>query len=281
MNLLAFIQAILGGQRSGSAGTQKRFLFVLLGIFLALFGVSVSGVSGSILFVFFGLLFLIPNGLTSIFFNRHYERLNLSAYLQSAVLPAFVALNILLKIKGDVKNEFGQVWDVVLISLGVFTFLYSSLLALLKTRLKSVLINLSQAWIGLSLFLLVIDGGSLNHLTLTAISIGCVSAVILLNLASQLGPRYVSFVKVATLGLPGMIWFTVYFFAIKMTMSLNVVWLLVFGLGYFLQALTLIAGKSVTTTSNFKMIRMRFWITVAIQAVSGVGLYWLEMGGIK
>ena len=281
INLIAFIQATLGGQKSSSAGTQKRFCLVLLGLFSALFGVSLGNVPGSLLFTFFGLLVLIPNGLTTIFFNRHYERMTLKAYLQSVLLPAFVALDILLKVKPEMRVDYSQVWDVSLTALGLFTFLYSSLLALVKSRLKPVLIYLSQALIGLALFLFVVDSASLNREALTAISIGGVSAAILFNLASQLGQRHVSFVKVALLGLPGLIWFTIYFFALKMTMSLSVFWLLVLVLGYLLQAITLISKDFEVSSQSNKGIQLRFWITVVIQVFSGVGLYWFEVGGVR
>ena len=281
MTLIAFIQAVLGGQKSGSAGTQKRFFLVLFGLISALFGTSISGLPSSLLFVFFGLILLIPNGFTTLFFNRHYERLTLRAYLQSVIIPAFVALDILLKIRTDVKAEYAAVWEITLMVVGLFTFLYSSVLALVKTRLKQVLIYLSQAWIGLALFLLTIDSNSMSQAVLTAIAIGAVGSVVLLNVSAQLGPRYFSFAKIATLGIPGTIWFTAYFFSLKMAMSLNILWLVVLGLGYLIQSVTLISREAIPPFQERKRVRVRFWVTVVVQLVTGVGLYWLEMGGMK
>ncbi len=281
MTLIAYIQAMLGGQKSGSAGTQKRFVLLLVGLTSALFGTSISGYSPSLLFIFFGLILFIPNGFTTLFFNRHYERLTLRSYVQSVVLPAFVALDILLKIKTDVKAEYAGVWEITLMGVGLFTFLYSTVLAWAKTRLKQVLIHLSQAWIGLALFLLTIDSNSINRAVFTAIAIGTVGSIVLLSLSAQLGPRHFSFAKIATLGLPGTIWFTAWFFSLKMAIGMNILWLLVLGLGYLIQAITLISRESVPPFQEGRRVKIRFWITVMVQLVTGAGLYWLEMGGMK
>lgn len=280
LNLVAFIQATLGGKKSGSGYTQKRYAITFLGIFTALFGSSLTGMSVSYPLIFFGLLLALSSGFTLLFFNRHYEQLTLKAYISSSLIPSLVAINILLKIKTEMKADYSQVWDISLLVLGLFTFVYSSLLAASKERLKPVLIYLSQTWVGLLLFLSVIDYENMNLIAFASISVFTVTSLVMLNCAWQLGDRYYSFAKMSFLGLPGLVGLTALYFAIRMTIGMNISWLLVLGFGYILNAITLIRSRPGVVRPDRK-INFRFWIVTAVQIASGVGLYLMERGGVR
>ena len=225
LNLIAFLQATLGGKKSGRGQTQKRFGIVFFGSFCALMGSALPQSVVSYPLMFFGLLFTVTNSITSFFFAKHYENLSIKSYLQSVIIPSIAAINILLKIKAGVKADYTQLWDITLLILGLSTFFLSSLLSLAQRRLKAVWIYLSQAWVGMLLFLLVIDSETLTTETFAAYAILAVGTIMFLNLGSTLGGRYFSFAKITALGLPGTVGFTALFFALKLTMNLNIIWL--------------------------------------------------------
>lgn len=281
VQFLALMHAILGSKKVGNAGTEKRYIVGIFGLFLALFGASMEAYSWSILAIFFGILFYLSNGITLFFFNRHYDRLTLSSYLQSSLIPGLIALDILLKIKPEVKLEYSQLWDITLIGLGLFGCIHSSVLALTQKRLRHILMHLAQSWLGIGLFLLMFDSESRERLALSAISIGVVSNLVLLNYAYQLGRQYWAFAKAALIGFPGLISFMMILLSFKMTIGLNVLWLLPLVGTLALQAITLVRMRCSTVINQSNQIKIKFWISVIVQMASGVGIYWIEMGGLK
>jgi hypothetical protein len=274
------VQASLGGKKSESGRTQKRYTVVFFGSFCALIGSALPNTAISYPLIFLGLLLTISNSVSSLFFYAHYESLSLKSYVQSVLIPSLVAINILIKVKTGVKTEYAQLWDIVLLTLGLSTFMVSSLLALSKRRLKSVLIYLSQAWLGALLFLLVIDSEALTGEAFAAYSITAVSSVMLLSVASKLGTRYFSFAKVAALGLPGTVGFAALYFALRLTISLNIAWILALGIGYVVQSITIIGARPGVIEAT-KKEKVRFWLISATQLAAGVILLWIDKGGLK
>ena len=280
LNLFALIQAILGGKRSGSGRTLKRYMMVFFGIFCAIMGSAIPNAQIGQPLVFFGLIFTIANSLSSLVFYEHYEALSLKAFIFSVVIPSLAAINILLKVKTGFKAEYSQMWDFTLLAIGLSSYLVSSLLALCKKRLRLVLIYLAQGWIGILLFLSVMDSESLSREVYAAYAISAVSSIMLLNVASKLGGRYFSFAKIMVLGLPGTISFTALILSLKLTLSLSAILLSVLGAGYILQAITLISLRSESLESSLTM-RIRFWVITLTQFASGILLFWMNREGLK
>jgi hypothetical protein len=127
---------------------------------------------------------------------------------------------------------------------------------------------------------LVIDSDQLSGEAFAAYSIAAVSSVMLLNIAAKLGPRYFSFAKIASLGLPGTVGFTALYFAMRLTLSLNVLWVGALGLGYAIQAITLIGARPGVMLES-RRVKIQFWLIVATQFSSGIALFWMEKGGLK
>lgn len=280
LNLVAFIQASLGGKKSESGRTQKRYGMVFLGNFCALIGSALPNAQWSYPLIFFGLLLTVANSVSSFLFYAHYESLSLKAYLQSVMIPSFVAVNILLKIKEGLKAENAEMWDLVLLGLGLSTYVFSSLLALSKRRVKAVLLYLSQTWLGLLLFLLVMDAEKNSSEAFAAIAISSLSSIALLSYASKLGGRYFSFSKVVAIALPGAVGFTALYIALKLTIAYNGIWLAVIAAGYAIQAVTLIGARPVPVLATLQ-IKIRFWITCGVQFATGIFLFWLNRGGLQ
>ena len=280
LNLLALIQATLGGKKSLSGKTQKRYFVVFFGNLCALVGSTIPNTAVSYPLIFFGLLLTLSNSLSSMLFYAHLESLSLKSYLQSVILPSLVAIDILLKVKAGVKADYGQLWDVTLLILGMSTFLISSLLALSKRRVKALLIYLSHSWLGLALFLLVVDAGPMSWSSYAAIAIAAVGSPMLLSVASKLGGRYFSFAKIATLGFPGTVTFAVIYFALKLTISLNIAWLAALGLCYMIKAVALIGARP-GPVERSTSIKLKFWLITATQFAAGVFLLWMDKGFVR
>jgi hypothetical protein len=162
---------------------------------------------------------------------------------------------------------------------GLATYLHSSLMAALRLRMKSSIIHLSLAQIGLALFILVIDHETLGRTTLSALSASAVGAAALLSLSEQMGGRFSAFSRVAVFALPGMAGFTAYFFSLKMAISMNPAWLSALLAGYFLQVVTLVSFRGYGMVEPLRSTRIRFWLVVLVQIVAGVGFF--MMGGAK
>jgi hypothetical protein len=199
--------------------------------------------------------------------------------MASVVIPALCSVEILLKIKGQVKSDNGQLWDITLAAMGIFGFLYGSMMSFLHARMKASLMHLALAGIGVCLFLLTIDQEPLSKTALAALSVSTVGTIVLISLGSQMGRRHQVFTKMSYLGLPGMAAFTALFFAVRMTITLNILWLGVFVLGYFFQFATLIGYEFDTRLNSDGRVKVRFWLLVLAQLSAGLGLLW--MGGVK
>lgn len=280
LNIIAFIQGAMGGRRGETGRAQKRYAMVFFGTFCALLGSALPAPAWSDPMIFLGLLLAISNAASSLFFYEHYESLRLQAYFQSIAIPSLVAINILLKVKSGIKAEYAQLWDVTLLVLGLGTFIISSMLAMSKRRLKEVFIYISQAWIGLLLFLLVIDAGPTTDAAFAALAITAVSTIALLEVGSKLSGSYFSFAKIASLGLPGTVGFTALYLALRLTIGLNIVWLLVLGVGYIIQAVTLIGVRPGQVASS-RNLKIRYWLLVIAQFGAGSFIFWLDKGGLK
>ncbi len=281
LQLIAFFNANMGTQRESSGTTQRRFVMVLVGGFLSVFGAALGAARAGHVLVFLGLLVMIPNGVTTFFFSRFYERLTLKAFVGSCLIPAFVAINILLKFRAEVRSEDAALWDFGVMGLGALTLIYSSALAFLRLRIKRVLIYWAQAWTGVALFLLAAESDQFSEVSFAALAVFSLSSVILLSLASQSGQRFYAFARIASLGMPGLISFAAIFFTMKMAWAMGGIGLGIIFAGYLLLAMTLISCGPGAGESNYRGVRVKFWIVTAVQALSGCGLFWMSSGVLK
>lgn len=280
LQMVAFIQANFGTQRENSGITQKRFILVLFGALLSIFGSALGSEFAGRWVIFLGLLLMVPNGVTTFFFARFYERLTLKAFIGSCLIPAFVSIDILLKIRADLRETHGAVWDLGVMGLGGLTLLLLGLLSFSKVRFKSLLIFWSQAWLGLALFLLASDSG-LAPVAQASLSIFPVAMVSLLSIAPQMGERYYAFARAASLGMPGVIGFTALYFSFQMALGIGALPLAVVFAGYFILAVTLVIGKPRAARVQSANLKFRFWLATAVQILSGISLYWMGAGGLK
>jgi hypothetical protein len=279
LQVIAFLQSTRGSRRAEHALVQKRYLVSMAGLFIAVFGASLGEHAFSKWIVFGGLLISIPTGAHQFFFSRFYERQTLAAFLGSVIIPGLAGIEILLKIRPEMKAESGQVWDVVLSVIGIFTYLYSSLMGALRLRMKASVIHMTLAQMGLALFILVIDQDPLGRNTLWSISVASVGGAALLSLGDQMGPRLGAFSRVAALALPGLAGFTAYFFAMKMAGSMNPAWIAVLLVGYILQAVTLVVVRGYPAAEPRGIARVRFWCVILVQVAAGIGFFLI--GGLK
>jgi hypothetical protein len=280
LNLLAHIQATLGGKKSLSGKTQKRYFVVFFGNLCALIGSTLPDSPVSYPLIFFGILLTMSNAFSSAFFYEHLESLSLKSYLQSVIIPSLVAIDILLKVKAGVKADYGQLWDITLMALGISTLLISSLLALSKRRVKALLIYFSHSWLGLLLFLLVIDAGSLSSSAFASIAIASVGSAMLLDVSSKLGGRYFSFAKIVALGFPGTAVFAAIYFAFKLTITLNIAWLALLGVCYLISATALIGARPGPVESGAR-VQFRFWFITFTQFATGIFVLSMDKGFLK
>lgn len=280
LQMAAFLQATMGTPRANSGITQKRHGLVLFGVLLSVFGAALGTGSEGGLLVFLGLLLAIPSAPVLFLFGRLHERQTLRSFVGSCLVPGFVALDILLKIRPDLREGNAVIWDLTVMGLGGFTLIHAGMLSFLKTSLKSRLVYGSQAWLGLGLFLSASDS-PLAPFAQAGLAILSVAMVALWSAAHHLGARHHAFARVACLGAPGLISFTALLFSFQMALGLGVLPLLVVFLGSFIQALAFVIAKPQETPSLQAGIRYRFWITTAVQVLSGVGLYWMGSGGVR
>ncbi len=281
IQILAFIRLCTGTRRERQTIALRWFSLVLFGMFLALFGSAVGDNSEGRGMLIAGLLLMVPNGVTAFFFGDFLERQTLKSYLGSVLIPAFVAIDILLKIKGQAKSDFGQVFEWGLMILGGSTLIFSSLLAFLRLGIRAVLIHWSQAWIGLALFLLPFDFESISPVAIPAIAIFAVSSVSLLGLAAQLGQRPFAFARAAAFGLPGLIGFVAIDAAIRIPLSADPWFAVPVFAGQLLLIMTMLSCKTWPVSSPDRRIWVRFWTITAVQIAAGCALYWLAQGGVR
>jgi hypothetical protein len=279
LQVIGFLQSTRGSRRADHPLVQKHHFISVAGIFLAIFGASLGDHPQAKILIFGGLILTIPTGAHLFFFSRFYERQTLASFLGSVIIPALSGIEILLKIRAEMKAESGQLWDVGLSVVGLFTYLYGSLMAVLRLRMKSSIIHLALAQIGLALFILVIDHETLGRTTLWALSVAAIGGAALLSLGDQMGERFGAFSRVAVVALPGMAGFTAYFYSMKMAISMNPVWIAALLAGYLLQVITLVAIPGYGFSSPERITRIRFWMVVLVQVAAGVGFFLL--GGVK
>jgi len=281
MQVLAFIQSSLGTKRENSGISQKRQIMVFAGIFIALFGSALGADRMGHLWVFAGLMLVIPNAFTGFFLNRYYERLTLRAHSGAVLLPALAAIDLLLKIRGEVRSEYAPVWDLGVAVLGGTTLIHSSLLAFFRMRVRPVLIHWSGAWIGLAVFLLGVDSEPNSQLVFSGLAVAISASGSMLSLAAQLDSRHFAFARAAALGMPGLIGFSTLYLAVKMLLSAGLVEFGVLFSGYLFLALALIVCRPRAALLQSRPVRVRFWISVLVQLASGLGMLWMIAGGAR
>lgn len=278
LTLVSFITAAKSAQKEFSSITQKYYVIRFLGILTALLG--------SIIYppmMMFGLLITLPIFIWSLLFDRHYESMTVRAYLYSTVLPALVSLIVLERIKPLVKADFQQVWDIGFTLVGLITMITGSILAFLKKKTKSLVIYLTHSWIGLAIFLLMIDAGAAGKLALSALFCFALTGPLLMVAGKQLGERAETFSRVMLLGMPGFLSFLTIFYSIRSIASLNVHWMWVVIVAFLFQVLAMMVNGYETGLAhdpkNNREGWLRFALIIAVQFICSASLYWLDHSG--
>lgn|GEM_PF-4053570 len=281
LQVFSFVQASVGTRKANHGVVQKRFMMVLFGGMVALFGQALKGGAlGSVLGIV-GLLLMIPNGVSSFFLSRFYERLTLRAFMGAVLIPAFVALELLFKLKSGMPQDLSEVWRAAMLGTGVVTILSSGLMALLRLRFKSVVIFGSQVWIGISLLILASESSDRTELALAAVSIATLSSAVLLGHARQLGSKHYDFARLAALALPGTAGFAALHSCMGILMNMGVIWVCIAFLGFMLQVAALVLCKPQSPHLSNGRVRTGFWVAVVVQVAVGLGYFWVGTGGMK
>ncbi len=95
------------------------------------------------------------------------------------------------------------------------------------------------------------------------------------------GSRKLYFCPDGSFGNAGSIGFMALFFAVKVLFDLGLEWVVVGFFGFMIQAAAMILCKPRTPLLYNRKAKIRFWIVVTVQAISGCGLLWITMGGSK
>ena len=281
IQILGFIRMCSGTRRTQHALTLKWFYWVLAGGFIALYGSALGESPAGHGMLLLGLLMMIPNAATLFFFGEYFESQRLRSFVDSVLIPAFVSIDILLKVKTGVKSELGQGFEIGLQILGGATFIVSGLVAFLRQRIKPLLAHWALAWIGAAIFLVPFEAETLSAIAFSAIAILSVGSVSVLGLSAQLGERYFAFSKLLSSGLPGTVGFAALYFALKVSFAAHAGLAIPLFLGQLLLIMALVSCKPWEYSSPVKSVVVRFWVVTAVQVISGCGLSWVAFGGLK
>ena len=281
LTVLSYVISAQKSQKKFSGLAQLNYGIRLAALFTALLGSALQGYAVAPLLTFLGLLAAMPLCLFAAFFSRHYESMTLKAFLYSVLLPSLVILNVLVKIKTEVKVEWGQWWDLILTVVGLTSLLAGTFFAFLKQKTKPLLIYLSLAWLGLGLFLLVMDAEALTPLAIGALSAFIFTTPILMSLGKQLGPDYERTARLILLGAPGFLGFSVIFYSIKLISTLNVHWIWPVAIAFMVQVLAVLSNDYGVAASQDRKTRLRFFMIVALQILCSAGFYWAEKAGVR
>ena len=193
-------------------------------------------------------------------------------------------MNLLFKIKGDVKIDFAQTWDVLLTSMGLGTLLFCAVFAFAYYKTKSLLIFLTQSWLGLGLFLLVPESNAITQIALASLFAFSMTAPKLVMLGKQNSKPFKTLYRVMMIGLPGFLGFSTYYYSIRSIVQLQLAWIVVVMAAYSFQMIALMLNDEREYrpfVPNERGTKMKFELVVAVQLLCAVVFYWLETTGIK
>jgi|GEM_PF-2715100 len=284
LTLISFIGAARKARRRHVGVTQKYYSIRIAGVLIALVG--------SIFYpplMMAGLLISLPIFLWSLLFDAHFESMTIRAYLSSTVIPALTTLVVLGRIKPMVTADFGQIWDVTFVTVGLTTLLIGSVLGFLKQKTKSLVISFTQAWVGLALFLLVIDADPQVHFALSALFCFSVAGPVLWIEGKRLGHQAETLSRILLLGMPGFLSFSTLFYSIRSIAEFNVNWIWFLIVAFFFQTLGMMANHYAcdgaspesATVSQGRRVWMKFGLVILVQLLCSAALYWLDLSGAK
>jgi hypothetical protein len=281
LTLVSFITTARSARKEATSLAQKYYAIRFFGILIALLGSIVYPPM-----MMFGLLISLPIFLWSLLFDRHFESMTVRTYLYSTIVPAVATLVVLGRIKPIVKADYGQLWDISFAVIGLTTLLMGSVLGFLKKKTKSLVIALAQSWIGLAIFLLMIDADPIVHYALSALFCFTVTGPILMTLGKQLGVRAETLSRIVMLGMPGFLSFSMVFYSIKSIAALNVHWIWFIVVAFLFQVLAMMVNGYAPESSSEdvkvdKGTWVRFGLVIAVQLFCSAGLYWLDLSGAK
>jgi hypothetical protein len=273
LHLVAFLQTAVHSKKTAIVLTQKAYFVRLLGCFLALFGVATQGESTSILWVFAGLILTLPLIPISVPFSRHYLSLTSRAFIDTVLIPALVTVFVLARIKSSVKEEFGVIWDLVLVLIGIATATVPAFFAGLSSRSRWTLIHISQSWIGIFIFVLVPElKEDLFVLLPAALGFGVLS-VRLFESSAPLGSYPSAIARAILLCMPGSLGFLVMRQILPGIVGLNPLWLLwvlaIFVMHVYALVQSYQPNEALKTNPS---VPLKWWLLLVVQIAVVVGL---------
>lgn len=281
LQVLAFVQASVGTRRENNGVTQKRFAVVMAGSMLAIFGHALGANGPGRTLGLVGLLLVIPNGVTGLFFSRFFERLTLRSYVGSVLIPAFATLEVLARWKSEIQGEIGDVWQVAVLLVGGVTVLVSGLMSLARLRIRPAIVFWTQSMVGFALISLASSDETLMRQALASLAVASITSVVLMSSAARMGKGHFTFSRVSTLGLPGLIGFVTLQSVGRILFELGIPWVGLGFLGFFMQAMVFVLCEPRTPLTALRSTMLRFWVVVAVQVATGCGMLWVMSGGLK
>jgi NADH:ubiquinone oxidoreductase subunit 2 (subunit N) len=273
LHLVSFLQSALQAKKAALGVTQKAYFIRLLGCFIAIFGMSTEGSTWSPLLMFFGLILSLPLFPLSTGLSRHYHAISSEAYLDTVVTPALVTLVVLWRLKTTVKSDYLQVWDSVVMILGLTTYLMGAVFAAFSKRVRWNLTHLSQSWIGFCLFALVLTSVDESHdlgtVILCSMLLHGVIGFRMLQVSNR-EPAWVdAMARVFLLGAPLSLGYFVFSKVLVGVVSLNPVWLALLFAVQVIQVFALI--QSYSSEHHGSRMGWRFSILLLVQVGLVVG----------
>ncbi len=281
LQVFSFIQASVGMRREYNGVAQKRFALVMAGGMTAIFGHALGPCWQGRALGLLGLLLLIPNGFTTFFFARFYERLTLKSYLGAVLIPAFAAIAILFRWKNEIRDDLGDGFKLAILCTGAASVLLAGAMGFARMRIRPLLVFWTQSWMGFAILALASKSDSLVSNLIATTAVFSMSSAMLLNYSTQINRGSFIFARMVALGMPGLIGFMALFFVVKVLFDLGLEWVVVGFLGFVIQAAAMILCKPRTPLLYNRKAKIRFWIVATVQAISGCGLLWITMGGSK
>lgn len=272
LHLVTFLQSAMSSKRDAVVITQKAYFLRLLGCFIAVYGIGAEGTPHANLYIFFGLLLSLPVMPWSMGFARHYSALTTRAYLDTVIMPALVTLVVMARIKSQTKVEYGQIWDLTLCLIGLFTYTFSAVFAGFSKRVKWVLIHLTQSWLGFGLFALVIDADQVSISLLGAVLGFILLGFRLFDVGSRQSSLFDALARACLLGIPGGLGFLVFRQVLPGVVAMNPLWVCLFFIVQSFQAYALIQGTDFNTKPTAQRPAVRYLLLLLVQIVLFVGL---------
>jgi hypothetical protein len=282
LTLVSFFTYSRSSRKSVGPLAQKYYALRFFGVLLALIG--------SIVFsplIMIGLLITLPIFIWPLLFQKHFEASSIKTFLYATAIPAMATLVVLGRVKGLIKSDHQQLWDITFGVVGMSSLLLGSVMAFLKRKTKGLVISFTQAWLGLAVFLMMIDVEPMVHFAISALFCLIATAPLLLITGKQLGRRAETATRIVLFGMPGFLAYSTIYYSMKSISELNVSWIWFVIAAFLFQVLAIMVnGYALLSSDHPQAIgatkaKFRFIIVILVQLFCSLSLCWLEISGVK